>query len=246
MRILATVSYKGTHYSGWQRQPNVKSVQETIEKELSKFFNRPITIYGAGRTDAGVHAYGQTFHFDVDVNELDIDRLIYSLNKMLPDDIKIHDMEEVDPDFHARYSAKGKVYAYTMLFTAKEPFFYETSYLYPNDLDDGLFKEALEKFVGKHNFKNFTSKEEDEEGFIREIYSIVPDFNHEMGMIYILLRGNGFMRYMIRYIIGYAIDVANGKYPLESIDELLDDNSERHIVSSKAPANGLALINVEY
>ena len=244
MRILATTSYKGTNYSGWQKQPNVISVQEVIEKELLKFFNREITIYGAGRTDAGVHAYGQRFHFDVEVNELDLDRLLYSLNKMLPDDIKIIDVEEVDSDFHARYSAKGKIYSYTILFTNKEPFFFDTTYLYPKDIDIDLFKSALDKFVGIHNFKNFTSKEEDEENFVREIYSI--NVEHNDSMAYIILQGNGFMRYMIRYIIGYAIDVASKKYPLESIDDLLAEDSERHIVSSKAPASGLTLMSVIY
>ena len=91
MRILALTKYKGTQYAGWQRQPNALSIQQVIEEQLSKYFNREITIYGAGRTDAGVHALGQRFHFDVDVDELDIDRLIYSLNKMLPDDISIED-----------------------------------------------------------------------------------------------------------------------------------------------------------
>ena len=98
--------------------------------------------------------------------------------------------------------------------------------------------------MGKHNFKNFTSKEEDKDNFVREIYSINVEANESMA--YVILHGDGFMRYMIRFIIGYAIDVANGKYPLDSIDELLDESSERHIVSSKAPASGLTLINVEY
>lgn len=244
MRILATTSYKGTAYSGWQRQPNVISIQEVIERELTKFFNREIVIFGAGRTDAGVHALGQKFHFDVEVDELDLDRLLYSLNKMLPDDIKINDLEEVESDFHARYSAKGKLYSYSILLSAKEPFFYDTTYLYPKDIDVDLFKEALDKFVGIHNFKNFTSKEEDEDGFIREIYSITAEANESM--IYVVLHGNGFMRYMIRFIIGYAIDVASGKYPLESIDDLLDESSDRHIVSSKAPASGLTLLSVIY
>ena len=163
---------------------------------------------------------------------------------MLPDDIKIVDVEEVDSDFHARYSSKGKIYAYSVLFMAKEPFFYDTAYLYPKGLDLELFKDALDKFVGVHNFKNFTSKEEDEENFVREIYSIDVEGNESMA--YIILHGSGFMRYMIRFIIGYAIDVANGKYPLASIDELLSEDSKRHIVSSKAPASGLTLINVEY
>lgn len=244
MRILGTTSYKGTNYAGWQRQPNVLSIQEVIETNLSKYFNREVTIYGAGRTDAGVHAYGQRFHFDIDVDVLDIDRLLYSLNKMLPDDIKIIDLEEVEDSFHARFSATGKCYAYSILLTAKEPFFYDTAYLFPKELDVELFTEALRKFEGIHNFKNFTSKEEDEKGFIRNIYSI--DVQSNESVIYVILRGSGFMRYMIRYIIGYALDVATNKYTLESIDDLLDDNSERQVVSSKAPANGLALVNVEY
>ena len=244
MRILAIVKYKGTHYAGWQRQPNVISIQEVIEKELSKYFNREITIYGAGRTDAGVHALGQRFHFDVDVTELDIDRLLYSLNKMLPDDISIEDMEEVDSDFHARYSAKAKIYNYLISFEAKSPFFYETCYLCPKKFDVELFKEAMNLFIGKHNFKNFTSKEEDKDNFVREIYSIECELGEE-GVI-VVLKGNGFMRYMIRFIIGYSLDVASNKYPLESIDELLDEDSPREIVSSKAPSSGLTLLGVEY
>lgn len=244
MRILAITKYKGTRYAGWQRQPNVLSIQEVIEKELSKYFNREVTIYGAGRTDAGVHALGQRFHFDVDVDELDIDRLQYSLNKMLPDDISIEDMEEVDSDFHARLSAKAKIYNYLISFESKSPFFYETTYLCPKKFDVSIFKEALKLFEGKHNFKNFTSKEEDKDNFVREIYNI--EVVGEEDFVSITFRGTGFMRYMIRFIVGYAIDVAYGKYPVESIDELLDENIERHIVSSKAPSSGLLLVGVEY
>lgn len=244
MRILGTVSYKGTNYAGWQKQPNVRSIQEEIENELSKFFNRSISIYGAGRTDAGVHAFGQRFHFDIDTDSLDIDRLLYSINKMLPDDIKILDFEEVDLDLHARFSAVSKTYAYSILLSAKEPFFYDTTYLYPKPLDVELLKEALNKFIGVHNFKNFTSKEEDEQGFFRNIYSIEVEANESA--IYIMFKGNGFMRYMIRFIVGAAIDVASGKYSIDVLDELLDENSERHIISSKAPACGLALLSVEY
>ena len=244
MRILALTKYRGTNYAGWQRQPNALSIQEVIEKELSKYFNREITIYGAGRTDAGVHALGQRFHFDIDVDELDIDRLIYSLNKMLPDDISIEDMEEVEPDFHARLSAKSKIYNYLISFESKSPFFYDTCYLCPKKFDVPTFKEALKRFVGKHNFKNFTSKEEDKDNFVREIYSI--DVVGEEEFLSITFRGTGFMRYMIRFIIGYAMDVAYGKYDIESIDELLDDSSERHIIASKAPSRGLLLVAVEY
>ena len=244
MRLLAKVKYKGTNYAGWQRQPNVLSIQEVIENELSKYFNTEITIYGAGRTDAGVHAFGQRFHFDVDVSDLDIDRLLYSINRMLPDDIQIDDIEQVDDDFHARYNAKSKTYNYLISFESKSPFFYETCYLYPKKFDFEKFKSALNHFLGKHNFKNFTSKEEDQDNFVREIYCI--DAFKDDELISVTLKGSGFMRYMIRFIIGYAIDVASNKYDEESIDDLLEEDSERHIVSSKAPAQGLILVNVEY
>ena len=89
MRILATVSYNGTNYQGWQKQPNAPTIQETIETELSRYFNQPVSIYGAGRTDAGVHAFGQKFHFDIEDREIDLNRLLYSVNQMLPPDIKI-------------------------------------------------------------------------------------------------------------------------------------------------------------
>ncbi len=244
MRLLAKVKYKGTNYAGWQRQPNVLSIQEVIENELSKYFNTEITIYGAGRTDAGVHAFGQRFHFDVDVSDLDIDRLLYSINRMLPDDIQIDDIEQVDDDFHARYNAISKTYNYLISFESKSPFFYETCYLYPKKFDFEKFKSALNHFLGKHNFKNFTSKEEDQDNFVREIYFI--DAFKDDELISVTLKGSGFMRYMIRFIIGYAIDVASNKYDEESIDDLLEETSERHIVSSKAPAQGLILVNVEY
>ena len=244
MRILAVVSYKGTHYQGWSKQPNGITIQETIENALSQIYSRPISIYGAGRTDAGVHALGQTFHFDLSEDMVDLDRLIYSLNCILPDDIKIEDMEEVEEDFHARFSATGKVYHYAIMLTAKDVFFHDVMYLYPYQFNEDLFKEALTHFIGEHNFKNFTSKVEDAEGFVRDIFDI--ETNISEGIVNVTLYGNGFMRYMIRFIIGAALEVAKGKMSVEQIDELLDDNSERNIVSCKAPACGLTLVRVNY
>ncbi len=245
MRLFASCYYKGTNYAGWQKQPNVLSVQEVIERELSKFFgNTPITIYGAGRTDAGVHAFGQKFHFDIPDQEIDIDRLLYSINQMLPPDIKIDDIEEVENDFHSRYSAISKTYSYCILQEAKDPFLYETVYLHPEKIDIEKLKKVLTHFEGNHNFKNFTSKEEDKDNFVREIYSITV--SESAGLIYILLKGNGFMRYMIRFIVGTALHIVEKDLSPELVDSLLDENSPREIVSHKAPANGLTLIDVEY
>ena len=244
MRLFGSVYYKGTRYAGWQRQPNVLSVQEVIETNLSKFFNREITIYGAGRTDAGVHAFAQKFHFDVDVDHIDLDRLLYSMNMMLPADIKIDDIDEVDPSFHARYSVKSKTYTYCILLESKDPFLYETAWLHPQSIDIDKLKDVLTYFVGRHNYKNFTSKEEDKDNFVREIYSI--DVTTSTDLIYITLRGNGFMRYMIRNIVGTAVRVCDKELDPSFVEELLDENSPREVVSWKAPACGLTLVDVEY
>lgn len=244
MRLLAVVSYNGTNYAGWQKQPDKISVQETIEGALSKFFNTEITIYGSGRTDAGVHALGQTFHFDVDRKEIDISRLIYSLNSMLPEDIYIEDMEEVDEDFHARYSVKEKTYGYTIILREKDVLLYQIAYACPYKLDIDLTEKALNLFKGKHNFKNFTSKEEDQDNFVREIYEINFEYNNET--INIIFRGNGFMRYMIRFMVGTAIEVGRRRMTLEEVDDLLNEDSPRTVVSAKAPASGLVLLDVKY
>lgn len=243
MRIFGRVSYKGTRYQGWQKQTSAPSIQETIEKVFSQILNTPITIYGSGRTDAGVHAKGQTFHFDVD-KEVELDKLLYSVNCLLPDDIYINSLEKVDDDFHARYCAKAKVYQYNIRFSHRDVFQNELEATIPQPCDIFLFKEALQLFVGKHNFQNFTSKEEDEGEFMREIYGIKCLDNGDR--MSIILKGNGFMRYMIKYIIGTAIAVSQNKEDINFIKERLDNTEKRNIVSYKAPSEGLFLLDVLY
>jgi len=215
MRILGICSYKGTHYYGWQKQVGFVSVQSTIEEVLSKVYDGTINITGSGRTDAGVHALRQYFHFDTE-KEKDLKQLAYALNKMLPEDIKIISFEKVADDFHARYSAKKKIYEYRIVLKNKDPFLEQLAYLYPMDFDLDLFTSALDKFVGRHNYQDFTSKEEDEGGFIREIYEI--KVTKDADNISVLFKGNGFMRYQIRNMIGSAISVANKKESLDFIN----------------------------
>ena len=243
MRILGVCSYKGTNYYGWQKQVGFVSVQSTIEEVLSKVYDTPVTITGSGRTDAGVHALKQYFHFDV-TKEKDLKQLAYAINKMLPKDIKILSFERVDDEFHARYNAKKKIYEYRIVLKNKDPFQDELAFVYPMELDFDLFKDALNKFVGKHNYQDFTSKEEDEGGFIREIYEINVDKNDND--IKVRFVGNGFMRYQIRNMIGAAINVANKKEDLSFIDYHLKEDKNREIISYKAPANGLYLVDVVY
>ena len=244
MKVLGICSYKGTNYFGWQKQVGFISVQEKIEECLSKVYDTPINIQGSGRTDAGVHALKQYFHFVSD-KEKDLKQLAYALNKMLPDDIKIISFTKVDDDFHARYNAVRKIYEYRILLTNKDPLSYDLAYIYPMELNIDLFKEALNKFVGTHNYQDFTSKEEDEGGFIRTIYNI--DVIKENDLLRVVFNGNGFMRYQIRNMIGSAINVANGKEPLEFIDNHLKEGKEkREIIAYKAPASGLYLVDVMY
>ena len=243
MRVRGICSYKGTNYYGWQKQVGFVSVQSTIEEVLSKVYDMPISITGSGRTDAGVHALRQYFHYDT-TKEKDLKQLCYALNKMLPEDIKILSLEAVDDDFHSRYNAKKKIYEYRIVLKNKDPFQDELAFVYPMEFDFDLFKSALDKFVGKHNYQDFTSKEEDEGGFIREIYEInVTKNDHDIKVRFI---GNGFMRYQIRNMIGAAISVANKKENLEFIDYHLKEDKKREIISYKSPANGLYLVDVVY
>ena len=243
MKILGICSYKGTNYYGWQKQVGFISVQSKIEEVLSQIYDTPISITGSGRTDAGVHAYKQYFHF-VTEKEKDLKQLAYAMNKMLPEDIHILSLEKVDDDFHARYNAKRKIYDYDILLKNKEVFNYDLAYLYPMDLDVDLLKEALKLFEGEHNYQDFTSKEEDEGNFVRTIYSI--EVKQENDLIKIRFEGNGFMRYQIRNMVGSAIAVANKKEDISFIKYHLESNKNREIIAYKAPAVGLYLVDVKY
>lgn len=243
MRILGVCSYNGKNYYGWQKQIDFISVEQVIEETLSKIYDQPIDIYAAGRTDAGTHALKQYFHFNSD-KQKDLGQLRYAMNLLLPDDIKILSFKEVDDEFHARYSARKKIYQYRIVLDNKDPFMFDRAYLYPMDFDFNLFKEALNLFNGKHCFQDFTSKEEDEDGFVREVYQIgIAKKDNE---ILVTFEGNGFMRYQIRYMIGAAMAIANKKENMDYIVSHLDNNKKRLITCYKAPASGLFLADVIY
>ena len=242
MKILAKVSYLGTNYHGWQIQPNGLTIQEVIENTLSKILNTPTKIYGSGRTDAGVHALNQAFHFELN-KDFDLERLKYSLNSLLPDDVSINSLETISDDFHARFSAKKKHYQYRINTLKKNPFLYQTTAYYPYPFDMTKFMQALDLFVGEHNYQNFTSKEEDEDSYKREIYDIKMVVEEDY--ISVDLIGNGFMRYMIRDIIGTCLAVASGKEELTYITDRLDTDKDMHTAYRASP-EGLFLIDVIY
>ena len=248
MRVFCVVAYKGNKFYGWEKQVGQITIQEEIEKAIGQILNAPITIYGSGRTDAGVHAKGQTFHFDIDECKYPEDELIYRINCVLPATIKILSLEYLsNPEFHARFSAVSKEYQYRISLNAKNPFRYDICWmLKTNDFDVELFKAAMAKFVGKHSFINFTSKEEDKNNFIREIFAINVGFDGENEEIVVDLKGDGFMRYQIRFMVGTAVAIAMHKEDLSYIDERLDKDGKRLITSHKGHPQGLYLMKVNY
>ncbi len=246
MKILAKVSYKGTQYQGWQKQVDVPSIQENIESVLSKILNEEISIQGSGRTDAGVHAVGQYFHFVTSKDDTDLNRLKYSVNCLLPNDIFIQSFVLVNDDFHARYDAKSKTYSYFIRLGERVVFNYDIEATIPYEIDLKKLEEAVQCFKGKHNFQDFNSKEEDENNFVREIYDVKFVHSQVTNQVVITFKGDGFMRYQIRDMIGTALAVASGKEDILFIQKHLKDDKTRNIVSYKAPASGLFLVDVEY
>lgn len=242
MKFKAIVQYNGSQYYGWQKQNNATTIQGEIEKVLSKVLNEAVHIVASGRTDAGVHALGQVFHFETN-KTIDMDRLRYSLNCLLSSDIHIKSLTEVDDDFHARFNVKLKHYVYRIRCGENFPFDNIFTYNYLGHLDFSKLKDALKLFIGEHNFQSFTSKEIDEENFIRNIVDIYFEENEDVISIHFV--GEGFMRYMIRFIIGTAIAYSEDRICLDFIVNHLD-NPLREIVSYKAPSNGLTLKEVIY
>ncbi len=242
MKYLCFLAYDGTNYAGWQIQSNARTIQEEVEKVLSKVLNTPIKIYGSGRTDAGVHAYNQTFDFTTKVI-LDLDKFRYSLNCLLPSDIHINKIMPVSDDFSARYSAKGKTYLYRL--NASELDVFSRFYIsqFHQKLDVNKIKEASKEFVGTHCYQNFTSKEEDKDNFVRTITNF--EVSEENKILSFKITGDGFMRYMIRMIVGTLIQVGLNKLDINDIKQLLNCK-ERKPVPFKADANGLALVEVYY
>lgn len=241
-----TFSYDGTRYHGYQKQINDISIQEEIEKMLTKInSNEKVVIHATGRTDAGVHALNQKAHFDLK-NNISEEKIKNSLNKLLPQDIYIKKVEKVSDDFHARYNVKSKEYVYKINTGEYNPL--ERNYVYQlnKSLNIELMDEALMFFVGEHNFKSFTKTTDEIKDYNRIIYSYKIEYDsNDKNIIIISLVGNGFLRYMVRNIVGTLVEVGLGLRSPNEIPSIFEE--EDRIFSGKtAPACGLYLKNVSY
>ena len=241
-RYFGVVRYKGTAYSGFQRQSNRISVQGELERVLSFLLGEDIAIAGAGRTDAGVHANGQTFTFDSPKPLKE--SFLGKANRLLPKDIEILSLCPCDPSFHARHSSCGKKYVYRLLPLGRKPFEVDTlAQIQRTDFDASLFIKAIVVYAGKHNFQNFTSKSEDVDGFIRNI--TVAKAESRGDEILVTFEGNGFMTYQVRLMVGAAIKVAIRQLTIEDLIASLEAK-QRKVLTYKAPAEGLYLEEVYY
>lgn len=241
-----TFSYDGTNFAGYQKQPKERTIQKVMEDAIKEINGgKAVTIYASGRTDAGVHALNQKAHFELD-KKLACDKLMRGINSLLPDDIYVKKVEEVSDDFHARYSAIGKEYIYKINLGEYDPIERNYVYQYNKKLDVVAMERGIKYLEGEHNFKSFTKTNDEILDYVRVISntSIVRD-PKDINKITITFVGTGFMRYMVRNMVGLLIEIGEGKRMPEDIMGILKEEN-RIYAGITAPACGLYLRNVFY
>ena len=247
MKYAGVVAYCGAAYHGLERQPNLPTVQGEIETQLSFLCGEAISIKASGRTDAGVSALRQIISFVPSKEISDLKAFTFALNRLLPRDIEFLKIVPIGEEFDPRHSCDGKRYEYRFSYGSKCPFSTHVLAYFGNrdDFDAKRFEEAIACFEGEHWFANFTTKEEDKDGFIRNVHIECCQIDEEQRLGVVRFSGNGFMTYMVRFLVGAAFKAALHKIDLEFIkNRLLPGN--RQIVSFKAPPEGLTLIEVLY
>lgn len=240
MRYFMKFSYNGSKFYGFQKQIDKRTVQGDIEEVLSKIFNENIRVVGSGRTDAGVHAYNQCLHFD-SLKVLDFNKLKFSLNSLLKN-IYVKELYSVSDDFHARYDVKSKEYVYKINLGEFDPIDEEYVYQYNNVLDVERMISASSFLIGEHDFRAFTSLDY-EKNCVRTIYDI--KFSLDDNILSIDFIGSGFLKYMVRNIVGTLIEVGSLKRSVESVKDVLD-GLDRKNAGICAESCGLYLVSVNY
>lgn len=239
------IAYDGTDYSGWQVQPNGVSIQQVLQETFEQILQQPVKVTGSGRTDAGVHALGQVAHFSLE-REIDPAKLLHSLNSLLPQDIRVRLLEPAPPGFHARYSARGKIYHYHLTLGFRDPFRRRYSTYYPHSLDMDAIREAAQCFVGVHDFTSFANEASAGSAArdpVRHLYrlDIIPE---EHGFRF-EFEGEGFLYKMVRNIMGTLLEVGSGKLKVADIERLFAAKDRRQ-AGRTAPPQGLFLVQVDY
>lgn len=243
MRYFAELSYKGTAYCGWQRQPNASSIQQTIEEALSTILRTPIEIVGAGRTDTGVHAAFYVAHFDYAEEIQDPKILVYHLNALLPEDIAVGRIYRVEDEKHARFDAIEREYRYYIQ-SRKDPFTRSTTWQLTTPLDIDAMNRAANILLTTEDFTTFAKLGSNNTNNICHIYR-AEWVEIECGMTVFIFRANRFLRNMVRAVVGTLVDVGRGKITPEEFAEIVAARDLSRS-SSSAPAAGLFLTDVKY
>ncbi len=245
-----TIAYDGTDFHGWQFQTNKPTIQGEIVSVLRRLTQESVQLYGAGRTDAGVHALGQVGSFRTQ-SALSAAEFQRALNALLPQTIRIVDMEETGPDFNARWSAIGKVYRYR-IYRGKvvSPFLWRYVLHYPFPLDEDAMRDGAARFVGMHDFSAFaasTGSEDDdkERNMCREIFSTELKRTEDGEELWFTIHGRSFLRYMVRKMVGTLLEIGRGKLSPADIDKLYE-RKDRSKSGPTVPPQGLFMVRVDH
>jgi tRNA pseudouridine38-40 synthase len=241
--IKLLIEYDGTNYHGWQIQPNGITVQEVLQKNLAIMTQQRVRLTGSGRTDAGVHALGQVGSFDTN-SSIPVEGLRRGLNSLLPPDIVIKSAEEVAPDFNAQLMAKRKTYLYRILNRETPSALHRCySWRYPVPLDMQSMQEAARLLVGRNDFSSFQAVDADTVNPVREVFR--ADWFDKSPFLYFAIEADGFLKQMVRNIVGTLVDVGRGKVSKEEFQNILNARDRRR-AKMTAPPQGLFLLKVDY
>jgi len=240
------IAYDGAPFSGWQSQSHGNTIQDHLERAFDRVAGRPVRVHGAGRTDAGVHAMAQCMHVDVANKILQPARWTEALNALLPAAIRVLRCRHVSNDFHARLSAKGKIYRYRIWCApVLPPFEYRRAWHIPRPLDLKILRKAAKHFVGTHDFVAFAANRgKPDQSTIRTINSV--RVRQKGPCVTIEFDGDGFLYKMVRLIVGALVKCALGKMSFEEVVERLDSGQGTSSARFAAPAEGLFLVRVRY
>jgi tRNA pseudouridine38-40 synthase len=248
--IKLTIAYDGAEFHGWQSQPGIRTIQGALADAACKITQEKVFIQGASRTDAGVHALGQVAHFKTQ-SALSATEFQRALNALLPPAIRVVAAEEMGPEFHARWQAQGKTYRYRIYRgRVLPPFEYRRALHYPWPLDEAAMADAARKFEGEHDFSSFAassgSEEDDRDrNMTRVIYSSEIVRDPEREEIAYVVRGQSFLRYMVRKIVGTLIEVGKGRLVPDDIPKLFELR-DRTRSGPTVPPEGLYLVSLEF
>jgi tRNA pseudouridine38-40 synthase len=241
MRYFFEISYKGTHYNGWQNQDNAIGVQSIVEKALTTLLRKETPIVGSGRTDTGVHCRQQFFHADVDDLVVGSD-LLHKLNSFLPADIAIRSIRSVKPTAHARYDARLRGYEYHIT-TVKDPLLVGSAHYYFRPVDIVEMNQAASLLVGSHDFQSFSKVNTDVNHFLCDLKTAYWEKKGDQLIFFI--EANRFLRGMVRAIVGTLLDVGSGKISVSDFKEIMQSKN-RQQAGMNVPPEGLYLVKVEY